>query len=168
MGAAAVAEADGADPRPPLVCASVACGTRATIALGDDGRVYTFGLRCLGRPLDDDDAVARSMATPAPVAAHDAVWVGAGDEYAAALDDEGVLWVWGEGPVVARCPGASTPVAYALLEESHRVTSCAALRTSLVVTTAPWACAAAIVSGAHTLPPAAFMTALREEEMPQE
>jgi len=177
----------------PVVCASVACGARTTLALGDDGRVYSFGLRCLGRRVgaatydgdgdagdgDGEDAaarrawVAREMALPRALdALHDVVWVGAGESYGAALDDEGVLWLWGTGPVVryrARGDaGVAIPISYAPLEHKYRVTGAAACWTSLVVACVPWHVAHAPVQGAHTAPPAAYMAALREPPAPPE
>ena len=95
------------------------------------------------------------------------------DEGCQHLDDEGVLWLWGTGPVVryrAKAghhgggggTGVATPISYAPLEHKYRVTTAAACWTFIAVAAVPFGCDQSPVQGVHTLPPAAYMSALRE------
>ena len=58
--------------------------------------------------------------------------------------------------------GVATPISYAPLEHKYRVTTAAACWTFIAVAAVPFGCDQSPVQGVHTLPPAAYMSALRE------
>ncbi|KAH8049895.1 ubiquitin-protein transferase [Aureococcus anophagefferens] len=100
----------------PVAVSQVAAGASFVVALAVDGSVFAFGdeRRRRRRPeATPKKARAAAVASGAPRkvdAVRDALWVGAGRTFAAALDDDGVLHVWGSGAVLGRDAPVKAPM----------------------------------------------------------
>jgi len=78
-----------------------ACGDRHSIVASEAGRVWTWGAGGSGRlgHNNEDDLLAPAVLGEEPLAARKIVTVAAGHAHTAAVGDDGVLVLWGEGTI---------------------------------------------------------------------
>lgn len=111
----------------------VAAGHDFFCALASDGRVFAFGDN-----KDDRRRWTNSGAEPSPrpvEGLRDVVWIGAGLSFAAALDDDGALYVWGHEDAVLTQPRSAPYPVWPLAD--FRVTMAACGHTHILALTVP-------------------------------
>jgi alpha-tubulin suppressor-like RCC1 family protein len=75
----------------------IATGHGLSVALTDDGRVWTWGYEwhgVLGRQLSFIDPIT-DQSTPKPIGINNVTNIAAGESHVLALKDDGTVWTWG-------------------------------------------------------------------------
>lgn len=81
--------------------ASVACGSKHTLALAEDGRVFAFGCNAYGQlGIGQEGNIPKLSNAPLLLqvfldAGHRIVHIAAGDDFSAAVSDDGKVFTWG-------------------------------------------------------------------------